>query len=122
MSQDAWEQMSTEPDEYVSRVRFVGGTAAITKLFGRGVTPTYVSTGLVDLVWAEFPGTYVGIDGFGFDATTASAVAGYTCNAGAYNATTRTLRISIYNGSNALADLAALQNLTIGISFKRTSG
>lgn len=121
MSYDAWEQYSTEADEVVSRVRFVGGTAAITKLYGRGVTPTYVSTGLVDLVWAENPGVYVGVDGFCFDATTSSALKGYTVVPGAYNSTTKTLRLSITNASDALADLAAAQNLTIGIVFKRTN-
>jgi hypothetical protein len=120
MSEDAWPIRSSEADDYVTRVRFVGGTAAVTELFGRGVTVTYVSTGLVDLVWSEFPGLYIGLDGWGFDATTASAVAGYSCNAGAYNSTTRTLRVSIYNGSNTLADLAALQNLTLGVAFKRS--
>lgn len=101
-------------------VSFVGGTAAVTKSIGQDVTVTYVSTGLVDLTWSANetkPGTFVGLKGFGFHATTASAVAGYTANAGAYNATTRTLRISIYNGSNVLADLAALQSLTVTVGF-----
>lgn len=120
MSQDSWNQQSTEAGEVVTRVRFVGGTAAITKLYGRGVTPTYVSTGLVDLVWAENPGLFVGVDGYCFDATTSSALKGYTVVPGAYNSTTRTLRLSITNASDALADLAALQNLTIGVAFKRT--
>lgn len=121
MSNDAWEQLSTEPDEVVSRVRFVGGSAAVTKLYGRGVTVTYIGTGLVDLAWAEFPGVFVGVDGYCFDATTASGLKGYTVVPGAYNTTTRTLRLSITNASEALTDLAAAQNLTIGIAFKRTS-
>lgn len=120
MSQEAFEQKSTEAAEVVTRVRFVGGTAAITKLNGRGVTPTYIGTGLVDLVWDEFPGLYIGVDGWCFDATTSSALKGFTVVPGAYNATTRTLRLSITNASESLTDLAALQNLTIGVAFKRT--
>lgn len=120
MSQDAFNQQSTEAGEVVTRVRFVGGTAAVTELYGRGVTVTYVGTGLVDLVWTEYPGVYIGVDGYCFDATTSSALKGYTLVPGAYNATTRTLRLSITNASDALADLAALQNLTVGIAFKRT--
>lgn len=120
MSQEAWEQKSTEPDEVVQRVRFVGGTAAVTKLYGRGVTVTYIGTGLVDLVWAEFPGTYIGIDGYCFDATTAADLKGFTVVPGLYNTTTRTLRLSITNASEALTDLAAAQNLSIGVVFART--
>lgn len=121
MSQEAWPQKSTEPDEVVSRVRFVGGSAAVTKLYGTGVTVTYIGTGLVDLVWAEFPGVYIGVDGWGFDATTAADLKGFTVVPGAYNTTTRTLRLSITNASEALTDLAAAQNLTIGIAFGRTN-
>lgn len=120
MSQEAFQQKSTEAGEVVTRVRFVGGSAAITKLFGRGVTPTYVSTGLVDLIWDEFPGLYIGVDGWCFDATTSSTLKGFTVVPGAYNATTRTLRLSITNASESLTDLAALQNLTITVAFKRT--
>lgn len=121
MSQEAWKQKSTEPDEVISRVRFVGGSAAVTKLRGTGVTVTYIGTGLVDLTWAEFPGEYIGVDGWGFDATTAADLKGFTVVPGAYNTTTRTLRLSITNASEALTDLAAAQNLSIGIAFGRTN-
>jgi hypothetical protein len=101
-------------------VNFVGGTAAVTKVFGNDVAIAYVSTGLVDLTWSANqtkPGTFVGLKSFGFHATTAANVKGYSCNAGVYNATTRVLRVSIYDASNNLVDLAALQWLTVTIVF-----
>lgn len=119
MSYEAFEQKSTEAGEVIQRVRFVGGTTAVTKLYGRGVTVTYIGTGLVDLVWAEPQGTYLGVDGWGFDATTASGVKGYTVVPGDYNSTTRTLRLSITNAGETLTDLAAAQNLSIGLVFLR---
>lgn len=119
MSYEAFEQKSTEAGEVIQRVRFVGGTTAVTKLYGRGVTVTYIGTGLVDLVWAEPQGTYLGVDGWGFDATTASGVKGYTVVPGDYNSTTRTLRLNITNAGETLTDLAAAQNLSIGIVFLR---
>lgn len=119
MSYEAFEQKSTEAGEVIQRVRFVGGTTAVTKLYGRGVTVTYIGTGLVDLVWAEPQGTYLGVDGWGFDATTASGVKGYTVVPGDYNSTTRTLRLNITNAGETLTDLAAAQNLSIGLVFLR---
>jgi len=100
-------------------VNFVGGTAAVTKVFGPDVTVTYISTGIVELTWSanqSKPGTFVGLKSFGFHATTATGVAGYTANAGAYNTSTRKLRISIYS-AGALTDLAALQWLTVTVAF-----
>jgi hypothetical protein len=85
------------------------------------VTVTYIGTGLVDLVWAEYPGVYLGVDGWCFEATTSSALKGFTVVPGDYNATTRTLRLSITNASESLTDLAAAQNLSIGVAFKRVN-
>lgn len=114
---------SSEPELVVSVVKFVGGTAAVTKVYGKGVTVTYVSTGLVNLVWGTNPkpGNFVGCVGHCFEATTASAVKGYTVVPGVYNASTRTLQISITGASEALVDLAALQWLTLSLAFKQTA-
>lgn len=115
-----FEVVGNLPTEREYTVQFVGGTTAVTKVIGTDVSVTYISTGLVDLGWSANetkPGTFVGIKGYGFNATTATGVAGYTATAGAFNTTTRKLRVSIYNGSNALADLAAAQWLTITILF-----
>lgn len=100
-------------------VRFTGGTGAVTKDEGLGIAVTYVSTGVVDLVWAESAGKYIGILGFGFDATTQADLKGYTVVGGAFNATTRTLRLNITDASNALADLTSTQHLSLTVGFKR---
>ncbi len=113
--------LTSEPGlrEYI--VKFVGGTNAVTEVFGNGVTVTYSTTGIVILTWpqqpAEGPGTFIGAT-FGFQATTASGVKGYTCVPGAYNTSARTLTLNITNASETLANLAALQWLTCRIMFK----
>lgn len=114
------EVLSNLPTERDHTVNFVGGTAAVTKVFGPGVTVTYVGTGLVDLTWSaneSRPGTFVGVKSWGFNATTAANIKAYTMVAGVYSVTTRALRISIYDASNNLVDLAALQWLTVTIAF-----
>lgn len=98
-------------------VRFVGGSAAVTKVTGPGITVTYISTGIVDLTWSENPGTFLGAT-FGFQATTAADVKGHTCVPGVWNASTLKLRLNITNASESLHDLAALEWLTCRVSFK----
>lgn len=105
-------------------IKFVGGTAAVTKVSpsGAGVAVTYVSTGIVDIDWsgnANNPGTFIGLAGAPmFQATTASAVKGYTCVPGVYSSTTKKLRLNITGASETLTDLAALQWLTITAIFQ----
>jgi hypothetical protein len=112
--------LASEPELRQWIVRFVGGTAAVTKSFGVGVTVTYVSAGLVDLVFADpLPGPYVGVLGYCFDATTAANVKSYILTTGAFNTTTRTLRLNMFE-AGTLTDLAALENLTVTLGFKAT--
>ena len=118
----SYEARYTEPGLRKHLVRFVGGSAAVTKVLGRGVTVTYISTGLVDIGWSTSdlsPGASHGIDGPAFQATTQSGVKGYSVVAGVYNTSTRKLRIAIYDASNNLVDLAALQWLTFYALFVR---
>lgn len=99
---------------------FVGGAAAITKEFGVGATLTYVSTGLVDIQWSanqSKPGTFVGLKGHGFRATTSSGIKGYSVGLGDYDATNRKVRLAIWDASNNLVDLTSTQHLTITIAF-----
>ena len=117
---DVFDAKTSEPELRHYLVKFVGGTAAITEVFGNGTTVTYISTGIVDVYWADNPGTFVGAT-FGFQATTASGVKGYTCVPGVYNTSTRKLRLNITNASESLTDLAALQWLTCSIYFKATN-
>lgn len=122
MALDANPVRSPVTELVVCPVRFVGGTTAVTKVFGEGVTVTYIGTGLVDLTFGDAQGTYVGLAGVpAFEATTAADVKGHTCVAGVYNTTTRTLRLNITNAAEALHDLAALEWLTATLLFKRVS-
>jgi hypothetical protein len=119
---DFYPDRVSEPDLRRTPVRFVGGTTAVTKVLGRGITVTYISTGIVDLVWSsrdDAPGVFCGLEGApSFQATTASQVKGYTCVPGGYNSTTRTLRLNITNASETLADLTATQWLNLVVQFK----
>lgn len=116
-----YDALWSEPDTRLYTIRFVGGTGAVTKQKGRGVTVTYISTGIVDLTWSaneSAPRTFVGLVGApSFSATTASGVKGYTCVPGVYNTSTRTLRLNITNAAETLTDLAALQELTLTVAF-----
>jgi len=122
MSQEAWEVKATEPEVTDTYIKFTGaGAAPVVETFGRGVTCTRTGVGLVSLIWDEFPGVYMGVRGWCFEATVASGVKGYTVVPGVYNVTTRTLAINITNAGETLTDLAAAQQLSITVSFKRTS-
>lgn len=114
---------SGTPELVINHVRFVGGTTAVTKVdgTGQGITVTYISTGIVDLTFSEDQGTFQGLSGApSLQATTASAVKGFTCVPGVYNATTRTLRLNITNASETLTDLAALQWCSVTMLMKRS--
>ncbi len=118
MSFDSFPVQTSEPELKEHITKFVGGTTAVTKVFGKSVTVTYVSTGVVDLVFSETPGAFVGCLGYCFEATTQADLKGFTMVPGVMNTTTNTLRVKIYNSSFALADLAALNWLTLKLAFK----
>ncbi len=121
MSQEAFKARSTEAENVDTFVNFTGnGTGAITENFGRGVTTTRTGVGILTLVWDEFPGKYMGVKGWCFEATTASSVKGFTCVPGDYNSTTRTLTINLTNAGETLVDLSTVQRLSITVAFKRT--
>ncbi len=115
---DFYEPLYSEPNVRADIVRFVGGAAAVTKVKGRNVTVTYISTGIVELTWSENPGVFLGLAGMpAFQATTAADVKGHTCVPGVYNATTKKLRLNITNAADALHDLAALEWLNLVALF-----
>ena len=118
--QDAYEVKATQPEVIRHFVKFVGGTAAVTKVHGPGVTVTFVNTGLVDLTWAESPGDFMGVT-VGFQATTAANVAGWTAAIGGYNATTRTIRVTITKADNTVENLNATSWLNLDIVFRNTA-
>lgn len=122
MSQDGWQERVSEPELFGTYVKFTGaGAAPVVKNFGRGVTCTRIGVGIVNLVFDEAMGTYVGIGGPAFEATTIAALKGYTMVAGVYSATTRTLTINITNAADTLADLAVLQQVGFKVFFKRAN-
>ena len=113
-----------QPDACDYFVKFVGGTTAVTKVAGtgKGVTVTYISTGVVDLTFELGCGKFLGLAGApAFEATTQSGVKGYTAVAGVFNTTTRTLRLNICNAAESLTDLAALQWLSVTACFSESS-
>ncbi len=119
---DANPVRSPVPELHLSPVRFVGGTAAVTKVYGEGATVTYIGTGLVDVTFSESMGIYRGLAGMpSFEATTAADVKGHTCVPGVFNTTTRTLRLNITNASESLHDLAALEWLSLVFLFQRVN-
>ncbi len=118
--QDAYPKRATNPGETDHLIRFVGGSAAVTKVYGPGVTVAYTNTGIVTFTWAENPGTFLGANAT-FQATTPGDVAGHTAVFGAFNTTAFTLVVRIYNASDALHDLAALEWLACRVTFARNS-
>lgn len=114
----------SEPEVRDVRIRFTGASAATpTKNLGKDVTISYISTGLYELTWAAgcVPGVFASVGAPAYQATTASQVAGYTAAFGDFDATTRKLRVSVYNSSFALADLTSTQKLAFTVTFKATS-
>jgi hypothetical protein len=109
----------TQAEEVDHFVKFVGGTNAVTKVYGAGVTVTYISAGIVDLTWAtgaNNPGACLGIKGQCFQATTPGDVKAYVLVPGVYNTTTCTLRLNMYE-SGSLTNLAALEWLGVTVAF-----
>jgi hypothetical protein len=113
---------STTGELEIVFVKFVGGTNAVTKVEGEGVTVTYVSAGIVDLVFGAAPGPaageFLGVVGHCFVATTTADVDTFTLQHGVYNTTTRTLRLNL-SEAGTLANLAALEWLNVLVAFKK---
>ena len=123
MSLEVFPVRSTIPELWENVLVLLGtGASSPTKVHGGGMTVTWISTGLYEVLWTDNPGNFVG-QVYGFNATTASAVAGYTLAVSAYPSTAGTykIRLSVYNSSFALADLAALQWLTVNLLFKQSA-
>lgn len=118
MSIDPQNVRCGNPEGYLQFAKFVGGSAAVTKVHGRNVTTTYISTGIVDIALVDNPGRFLGVTGFGFEATTQGDLKGYSVVAGVMNTTTNTLRLKIYDSTFALANLAALQWLSMTLFFE----
>lgn len=113
---NAYPHRSTQPESVEHIAKGVGGSTAITQLFGAGVALTRTGTGAYELTWAENQGTFLGATA-SLQATTIGDLAGHTVIFGAYNSTTRKLPFIVYNASFAAHDLAALEWVTVVARF-----
>jgi hypothetical protein len=119
MPADTYEVQSNYPELKEFVCKFVGGTAAVTKTFGPGLTVTYISAGVVDVTvptGADRPGDFIGVGGYCFEATTPANVKSYVLVPGVFNTSTGKLRLSMYE-SGTLTDLAALEWLSVKLLF-----
>src|SRR4029078_7852098 len=96
MSLEGYPLQCSEPGSFLSFVKFVGGTTAVTRVYGTGVTVTYISAGVVDLVFSEGHGTIVRVVRRNFEAPTPGDVKSYVLVPGVFNTTTNTLRLTMY--------------------------
>jgi hypothetical protein len=110
----------TEGYDCVVKITGING-ANPTNVIAPGCTVTRTGEGAYLITWGESPGTYKGLKGFGFEATTPADLAGYTVVTGVYNATAKTLAFVVYNSSFAAADLIAAQSLTLNLGFSFSS-
>lgn len=120
MSLDAFPSRSTAIDKIEHLVRAVGGTTAITKTNGLGVAVTRTGTGAYLLTWSDAPGNFLGATA-GLQATTVANLAGHSVIFGAYSATAKTLAFTVRNAADAAHDLAALEWVTLSVSFSQSS-
>lgn len=118
----------SEPEGLTFRVQLQGAGAAVpTRLNTRNnYTLARTSAGVIVISFADDPGpTFQGLAGFGFGDPTATVVLGWTVCAGAYVArtgnTAAKVTITIGNGANAAADLAATSTLTLDLAFKQAA-
>lgn len=119
MSEDAFPMRAPEPELRTRPVLIQGnGAANPTKLVGgRGMTCTWISTGLYQIVFNENPGAFAGFSAE-FQATTMSQLKGFTAVLGDLNTSTFTVQISITNASETLTDLTSTQKLAVVLWFK----
>lgn len=115
---DAYPVKATEPEIWLHFVRLLGTGADVpTKEIGQGITVTRADTGVLVFTWAENPGTFIGMYR-GFRATTPGDVDRFDIVHEAYDATTRSLQMTVYNESGSAADLAAAQYVSVMLAFK----
>jgi len=105
-------------------IRAVGGSSAVTKVTGPGVTVSRLDTGDYKLIWSQDPGNCLGI-GATLQATTPGNLAGHTVICGAFvpksGSTNAYVLVNVYNASDASHDLAALEWFTVDAKFSFTN-
>ena len=116
MSLDAYEVRSNISESRKFFVRGVGGSSTVTQVSGKGVVLTRTGSGAYLLTFSDSPGYLMGATA-GFQATTLANVAGHTVVFGAWTAGGTTLAFSVYNASDSVHDLAALEWMTLDLTF-----
>ncbi len=95
----------------------VGGTEAITRVEGTGVTIAWTSTGVYTITlnekWAALVCVQVTLA-----ATTQADIETYFVVPAGVLTSNQTLQIKVYSSSNTLADLAALQWLNFTLTLR----
>lgn len=119
MSQERYPSRSSEIEQFDLFIAMTGtGNGTVpTKNLGRGVTLTWVSTGIITLTFGDYPGVFMG-GSPAWQATTASALKGFSCVFGAFDSTGKIVNINITNSSQTLVDLQVLQTLQLQLCFK----
>lgn len=116
-----WPGSFTQAKSVGHFVRMLGtGATTPTKVEGPSVTLNRTGAGLVEVIWSSSPGTYMGVVGFCFEATTPADLKGYSVVPGIYDATLNKITLSITNTADTLTDLAATQHLSITFAFRQT--
>jgi hypothetical protein len=116
---ESYPDYTSEAELRTVKVRLLGTGAAVpTKVYGQGLAVARSGVGVYTLTFTEGQGMYAGCTP-GFDATTASGLAGFTVVCTATSATVIT--VSLFNSANAAADLAAAQWINLALDFKQTS-
>jgi hypothetical protein len=82
------------------------------------VTLAWVSTGIIRLTFSDYQGVFLGGSPT-WQATTASALKGFSVVFGAFDATGTIVNINITNSSQTLVDLQVLQTLGLQLAFRR---
>jgi len=127
VSQERYQQWTSEPEQVDLNVTMTGAGNGVvpTKLFGRGVTLSRVSTGLINVTMSDYQGVFLGgAGGFSFQAVspaTVAGLAGFTVVTGALTSSGTVIPVSIFNASLTLVDLQLGQILAMVFPF-RASG
>lgn len=116
-----WELFASQTKEVDHFISMLGtGAATPTKLEGATVSLNRTGVGIIEIIWADFPGSYMGGKGPCFEATTQAALKGYTVVVGDFDTSLLKVTINITNASDALTDLAAAQRLSITFAFRNS--
>lgn len=118
---DGYPVRSTQPESYDHTIRILGVNGSVTQEDGPGITVTRTGEGAYRATWAENPGAYKGVVGFGFEAATPGDLKGYTVVADTWDSTNLRLDFVVYDSAFAAADLIANQYLTLNVRFATTS-